>query len=117
MKMLQFAGLAVVVLLFSALPAFAAIEQGADDILVIFGDTPLIRPQTLEKLRTALAGGAAVAVLGFAMAIPVLSVESVSAAKSVASIGLKAGSTPISERSVVPDRNWRMTVVNASEGE
>ena len=36
-----------------------AIEQGADDILVIFGDTPLIRPQTLERLRAALAGGAA----------------------------------------------------------
>jgi bifunctional UDP-N-acetylglucosamine pyrophosphorylase/glucosamine-1-phosphate N-acetyltransferase len=47
------------------LAAKAAIEQGADDILVIFGDTPLIRPQTLEKLRGALAGGAAVAVLGF----------------------------------------------------
>jgi bifunctional UDP-N-acetylglucosamine pyrophosphorylase/glucosamine-1-phosphate N-acetyltransferase len=49
----------------AVLAAKAAIEQGADDILVIFGDTPLIRPQTLEKLRGALAGGAAVAVLGF----------------------------------------------------
>jgi bifunctional UDP-N-acetylglucosamine pyrophosphorylase/glucosamine-1-phosphate N-acetyltransferase len=33
--------------------------------LVIFGDTPLIRPQTLATLREALAGGTAVAVLGF----------------------------------------------------
>jgi len=54
----------------AVLTAKAAIEQGADDILVIFGDTPLIRPQTLEKLRGALAQGAAVAVLGFRPADP-----------------------------------------------
>ena len=54
----------------AVLAAKSAIEQGADDILVIFGDTPLIRPQTLEKLRAALAGGAAVAVLGFRPADP-----------------------------------------------
>ena len=54
----------------AVLAAKAAIEQGADDILVIFGDTPLIRPQTLEKLRAALADGAAVAVLGFRPADP-----------------------------------------------
>ena len=52
------------------LAAKSAIEQGADDMLVIFGDTPLIRPQTLEKLRAALAEGAAVAVLGFRPADP-----------------------------------------------
>src|SRR4051812_41685189 len=49
----------------AVLAAKAAIEQGADDILVVFGDTPLILPQTLDKLRDTLAGGAAVAVLGF----------------------------------------------------
>ena len=49
----------------AVLAARAAIEQGADDVLVIFGDTPLIRPQTLGKLRAALADGAAVVVLGF----------------------------------------------------
>ena len=54
----------------AVLAARAAIEKGADDILVIFGDTPLIRPQTLEKLRQALADGAAVAVLGFRPADP-----------------------------------------------
>jgi bifunctional UDP-N-acetylglucosamine pyrophosphorylase/glucosamine-1-phosphate N-acetyltransferase len=54
----------------AVLAAKAAIEQGADDILVIFGDTPLIRPQTLVKLRAAIAGGAAVAVLGFRPADP-----------------------------------------------
>jgi bifunctional UDP-N-acetylglucosamine pyrophosphorylase/glucosamine-1-phosphate N-acetyltransferase len=54
----------------AVLAAKAALEQGADDILVIFGDTPLIRVETLEKLRTALAGGAAVVVLGFKPADP-----------------------------------------------
>jgi bifunctional UDP-N-acetylglucosamine pyrophosphorylase/glucosamine-1-phosphate N-acetyltransferase len=49
----------------AVLAAKAAIENGADDILVIFGDTPLIQPQTLGMLRQAIAGGAAVAVLGF----------------------------------------------------
>jgi bifunctional UDP-N-acetylglucosamine pyrophosphorylase / glucosamine-1-phosphate N-acetyltransferase len=54
----------------AVLAARAAIAGGADDVLVIFGDTPLIRPQTLEKLRTALASGAAIAVLGFRPADP-----------------------------------------------
>jgi bifunctional UDP-N-acetylglucosamine pyrophosphorylase/glucosamine-1-phosphate N-acetyltransferase len=54
----------------AVLAAKAAIAQGADDVLVIFGDTPLIRPQTLGKLRAALADGAAVAVLGFRPAEP-----------------------------------------------
>ena len=49
----------------AVLAARAAIERGADDVLVVFGDTPLIVPRTLEKLRAAVAGGAAVAVLGF----------------------------------------------------
>ncbi len=45
--------------------ARAAIAEGADDILVMFADTPLVRPETLAQLRAALAEGAAVAVLGF----------------------------------------------------
>ena len=49
----------------AVLAARAAIEQGADDILVMFADTPLVRPQVLAELRAALAKGAAVAVLGF----------------------------------------------------
>jgi bifunctional UDP-N-acetylglucosamine pyrophosphorylase/glucosamine-1-phosphate N-acetyltransferase len=36
-----------------------------DDVLVIFGDTPLIRPQTLIRIREGLLKGAAVVVLGF----------------------------------------------------
>jgi bifunctional UDP-N-acetylglucosamine pyrophosphorylase/glucosamine-1-phosphate N-acetyltransferase len=54
----------------AVLAAKAAIARGADDILVVFGDTPLIHPQTLATLRAALAGGAAVAVLGFRPADP-----------------------------------------------
>ncbi len=49
----------------AVLAAKGALTRGADDVLVIFGDTPLIRPQTLLQMRDALAKGAAVAVLGF----------------------------------------------------
>ncbi|MEA2953166.1 MAG: bifunctional UDP-N-acetylglucosamine pyrophosphorylase / glucosamine-phosphate N-acetyltransferase [Alphaproteobacteria bacterium] len=49
----------------AVLAAKPAIARGADDIVVIFGDTPLIREQTLEQLRGALTNGATVAVLGF----------------------------------------------------
>src|SRR5689334_11697843 len=49
----------------AALAAKPAIAKGADDILVLFGDTPLIRPAVLRKLRDALASGAGIAVLGF----------------------------------------------------
>ena len=54
----------------AVLAAKAAIERGADDILVVYGDTPLIRPSTLERLRAPLAAGAAVSVLGFRPADP-----------------------------------------------
>ena len=54
----------------AVLAAKSAIARGADDIMVVFGDTPLVRPQTLGKLRAALANGAAVAVLGFRPADP-----------------------------------------------
>ena len=49
----------------AVLAARKAIARGADDILVMFADTPLVRPETLRELRAALARGAAVAVLGF----------------------------------------------------
>jgi len=54
----------------AVLSARKAIAKGADDILVIFADTPLVRPETLVKLRRAIADGAAVAVLGFKPADP-----------------------------------------------
>lgn len=49
----------------AVLAARHAIQRGFDDILIVFGDTPLIRPQSLARLRAPLADGAAVAVLGF----------------------------------------------------
>jgi bifunctional UDP-N-acetylglucosamine pyrophosphorylase / glucosamine-1-phosphate N-acetyltransferase len=49
----------------AVLAARSAIARAPDDVLVIFGDTPLVRPQTLRRMRQALAGGAALAVLGF----------------------------------------------------
>ena len=54
----------------AVLAARAAIEAGADDVLVAFADTPLITPATLRRLRAALAEGHAVAVLGFRPADP-----------------------------------------------
>ncbi len=54
----------------AALAARPAIERRSDDILIVYGDTPFVRPATLTRLRAALAAGAAVAVLGFRPADP-----------------------------------------------
>ncbi len=49
----------------AALAAKAALASAHDDVIIAFGDTPLVRPETFLALREALSGGAAVAVLGF----------------------------------------------------
>ena len=49
----------------AALCARPALAQGCDELLVVFADTPLIRPDTYAALRAALREGASVAVLGF----------------------------------------------------
>jgi bifunctional UDP-N-acetylglucosamine pyrophosphorylase/glucosamine-1-phosphate N-acetyltransferase len=49
----------------AVLAAKAAIARGRDDLLIVFADTPLIRPDTLTRMRACLAEGAAVVVLGF----------------------------------------------------
>ena len=49
----------------AVLAARAAIERQADEILIVYGDTPLVQPASLSRLRDAIGGGAAVAVLGF----------------------------------------------------
>lgn len=54
----------------AVLAAREALERGYDDILIMYGDTPLVRPQTLEALRAPLAEGAGLAVLGFRPADP-----------------------------------------------
>jgi len=54
----------------AVLAAKSAIERQPDDILIVYGDTPFIRPATLKRLRAASAANAAVAVLGFRPADP-----------------------------------------------
>jgi bifunctional UDP-N-acetylglucosamine pyrophosphorylase / glucosamine-1-phosphate N-acetyltransferase len=54
----------------AVLAAREAIAHGADDLLVAFGDTPLISAETFERLRAPLKDGAALAVLGFQAADP-----------------------------------------------
>lgn len=49
----------------AVLSASEALARGYDDVLVLFGDAPLLRPETLTHMREALAKGANVAVLGF----------------------------------------------------
>ncbi|MGU3362350.1 bifunctional UDP-N-acetylglucosamine diphosphorylase/glucosamine-1-phosphate N-acetyltransferase GlmU [Methylobacterium sp. M6A4_1b] len=49
----------------AVLAARAALEAGDDDVVIAFGDTPLITAATLARLRAPLAEGAAVAVLAF----------------------------------------------------
>ena len=54
----------------AVLAARAAIARGVDDVLVVFGDTPLISAETLQRLRGAIVHGASIAVLGFRPANP-----------------------------------------------
>ncbi|MDB5508142.1 MAG: UDP-N-acetylglucosamine diphosphorylase/glucosamine-phosphate N-acetyltransferase [Hyphomicrobiales bacterium] len=54
----------------AVLAARAAIVNGYDDVLVLFGDTPLVLPETIQRLRAALADGAGLAALGFEPADP-----------------------------------------------
>jgi bifunctional UDP-N-acetylglucosamine pyrophosphorylase/glucosamine-1-phosphate N-acetyltransferase len=54
----------------AVLAARDAMARGADDVLVAFGDTPLISAATFERLRAPLRDGAALAVLGFRAADP-----------------------------------------------
>jgi bifunctional UDP-N-acetylglucosamine pyrophosphorylase/glucosamine-1-phosphate N-acetyltransferase len=50
--------------------AEAALAGFDGDVIVLYGDTPLIRAETLEAMRAARAEGAAVVVLGFEAADP-----------------------------------------------
>jgi bifunctional UDP-N-acetylglucosamine pyrophosphorylase/glucosamine-1-phosphate N-acetyltransferase len=54
----------------AVLAAREAIARGADDLLVVFGDTPLISAETFARLRAPLQNGATLAVLGFRAADP-----------------------------------------------
>ncbi len=50
--------------------AAPALKDFAGDVFVLFGDTPLIRAETLEAMLAARRGGADVIVLGFEAAVP-----------------------------------------------
>jgi bifunctional UDP-N-acetylglucosamine pyrophosphorylase / glucosamine-1-phosphate N-acetyltransferase len=54
----------------AVLAARDQIERGYDDILVVYGDAPLIGASTLTAMRTELASGAEVVALGFEAADP-----------------------------------------------
>jgi bifunctional UDP-N-acetylglucosamine pyrophosphorylase / glucosamine-1-phosphate N-acetyltransferase len=54
----------------AVLAAREALARGADDLLVVFGDTPLISAATFARMRAPLQNGAALAVLGFQAADP-----------------------------------------------
>lgn len=54
----------------AALAASELLEKQFDDVLVLFGDTPLVRPATISKVREGLANGSDVVVLGFEAADP-----------------------------------------------
>jgi len=49
----------------AALAARPSLEYPADDVLILFGDTPLVTAETVVRVRKALEGGADLAVLGF----------------------------------------------------
>ena len=49
----------------AVLMARAALAEAADDVLVLFGDTPLVEADTLRRMRAEIAKGAPCVVLGF----------------------------------------------------
>jgi len=49
----------------AVLAARDAIAEGYDDVLVMFGDTPLVEAETLVRMREGLAAGLDVVVMGF----------------------------------------------------
>ena len=54
----------------AVLQARAALEGFAGDVIVLYGDTPFVRAETLAGMLSARAGGADVVVLGFEAAEP-----------------------------------------------
>ncbi len=54
----------------AVLAAREALADVADDVVVLYGDTPLVTPETIARLRAEIEAGAAVVVLGFRPADP-----------------------------------------------
>jgi bifunctional UDP-N-acetylglucosamine pyrophosphorylase/glucosamine-1-phosphate N-acetyltransferase len=53
-----------------AVLAAAPVVEPGDEVVVLYGDTPLVEPATIGRMRAALEGGADVAVLGFRTPAP-----------------------------------------------
>jgi bifunctional UDP-N-acetylglucosamine pyrophosphorylase/glucosamine-1-phosphate N-acetyltransferase len=83
----------------AVLAAKAAIERQPDDILIVYGDTPLIRPATLTRLRAPLADGSAIAILGFRPADPTGYGRLIMMENELAAIREEADASP-SERAI-----------------
>lgn len=49
----------------AVLAARKDLEEAQDDVIILYGDTPLLRTETIEAMRAELAEGHAVVVLGF----------------------------------------------------
>jgi bifunctional UDP-N-acetylglucosamine pyrophosphorylase/glucosamine-1-phosphate N-acetyltransferase len=49
----------------AVLAAKAALAEPADDVVVLYGDTPMVNAATLAKARDAISGGMDIAVVGF----------------------------------------------------
>ncbi len=54
----------------AVLAARPVLAARADDLVVAFADNPLVRPETFRRMRQALSGDVAIAVLGFEAADP-----------------------------------------------
>lgn len=54
----------------AVLSARDALERGAGEVIVLYGDAPLVEPGTIARLRARLSAGADLAVLGFEAADP-----------------------------------------------
>lgn len=54
----------------AVLAAASAVTPDLHDIVILYGDVPLVRPETVGRLRAALADGADLVVLGFEAADP-----------------------------------------------
>jgi len=54
----------------AVLAAREEIAKGFDDVVIVYSDSPLLRAETLKALRVPVAGGAAVASLGFVAGDP-----------------------------------------------
>jgi len=83
----------------AVLAAKPAIERNFDDIVILYGDTPLIRAATLARLRAPLAAGAAIAVTAFRPADPAGYGKLIMADGKLAAIREEVDASP-SERSI-----------------